>query len=145
MAIITSWRLVHRFQGTLHDKKLSDEVQILERLPEGCEVDADKGYQGLADQVSWGTLRNPETGVEQQVPRVTVHTPFKKPKGKELTDPQQVFNRQLAAALYRMGKKLGDSRYPLSLLSCHLYIDYANGLWTRQQTDPTLAKAARIC
>jgi len=93
--------------GAMHDKKLSDEVETLERLPEGCEVDADKGYQGLADQVSLVTVRNLETGVEQQVPRVTVHTPFKKPKGKELTEQQQVFNRQLAAIRVRVEHCIG--------------------------------------
>lgn len=54
--------------GAMHDKKLSDEVQTLERLPAGCEVDADKGYQDMADQVSGVTIRNPDTGVEQQAP-----------------------------------------------------------------------------
>lgn len=93
--------------GAMHDKKLSDEVQTLERLPEGCEVNADKGYQGLADQVSWSTVRNLETGVEQQVPRITVHTPFKKPKGKELTEAQQAFNRQLAAIRVRVEHCIG--------------------------------------
>ena len=52
--------------GAMHDKKLSDEVKTLERLPDGCEVDADKGYQGMASQVSLVTVCNPETGIEQQ-------------------------------------------------------------------------------
>lgn len=29
--------------GAKHDKKLSDEVKTVERLPDGCEADADKG------------------------------------------------------------------------------------------------------
>jgi hypothetical protein len=33
--------------GNMHDKKLSDQLQTLERLPDGCEVKADSGYQGL--------------------------------------------------------------------------------------------------
>jgi len=28
--------------GAMHDKKLSDEVQTVERLPDGCEADADR-------------------------------------------------------------------------------------------------------
>jgi hypothetical protein len=36
--------------GKMHDKKLSDQLQTLERLPDGCEVKADGGYQGLAKQ-----------------------------------------------------------------------------------------------
>ena len=85
--------------GAMHDKKLSDEVQTLERLPDGCEVDADKGYQGMADQVSLVTVCNPETGIEQQIPRLTVYTPFKKVKGKELTEQQEEFNSQLSAVV----------------------------------------------
>ena len=38
--------------SAIHDKKLSDEVQTVARLPDGCEVNADKGYQGMAEQVS---------------------------------------------------------------------------------------------
>jgi len=68
--------------GAMHDKKLSDEVQTLERLPDGCEVDADKGYQGMTSQVSWVTVCNPETDIEQQVPRLTVCITFKKLKGQ---------------------------------------------------------------
>jgi len=35
---------------------------MVERLPDGCEVDADKGYQGLGKQVTLVTVRNAETG-----------------------------------------------------------------------------------
>jgi len=93
--------------GAEHDKKLSDDVQTIERLPDGCEADADKGYQGLADQVSLVTIRNAETGVEQQVPRLTVQTPFKKPKGKELTAEQKVFNQQLGTIRVRVEHCIG--------------------------------------
>jgi hypothetical protein len=93
--------------GAMHDKKLSDEVQTLERLPDGCEVDADKGYQGMADQVSLITVCNPETGIEQQVPRLTVYTPFKKVKGKELTEQQEEFNSQLSTVRVRVEHCIG--------------------------------------
>lgn len=93
--------------GADHDKKLSDEVQTIERLPDGCEADADKGYQGLADQVTLVTIRNVETGVEQQVPRLTVRTPFKKPRGGELTDEQKRFNQQLSAIRVRIEHCIG--------------------------------------
>lgn len=88
--------------GAMHDKKLSDEVKTLERLPDGCEVDADKGYQGMADQVSLVTVCNLETGIEQQIPRLTVYIPFKKMKGKELTEQQEEFNSQLSAVRVRV-------------------------------------------
>lgn len=93
--------------GAMHDKRLSDEVHTLERLPDDCEADADKAYQGLADQVNLVTVHNVETGIEQQVPRLTVCTPFKKPKGKELTVEQQSFNRQLSALRVRVEHCVG--------------------------------------
>jgi hypothetical protein len=93
--------------GAMHDKKLCDQVKTVERLPEGCEADADKGYQGLAEQVTWVTIRNVETGEEQHVPRVIIKTPFKKPKGQELTDEQKTFNRQLGAIRVRVEHCIG--------------------------------------
>ena len=93
--------------GADHDKKLSDEVQTIARLPDGCEADADKGYQGLADQVTLVTIRNAETGLDQQVPRLTVRTPFKKPRGGELTDEQKAFNQQLSAIRVRVEHCIG--------------------------------------
>lgn len=93
--------------GAKHDKKLSDEVKTLERLPDGCEVDADKGYQGLDKQVTLVTVCNPETGEEHQVPRLQVNTPFKKPKGGELTEEQKTFNHLLGAIRVRAEHCIG--------------------------------------
>jgi hypothetical protein len=93
--------------GAKSDKKLSDEVKTIERMPQGCEVDADKGYQGLASQVPMTTIRNELTGEEQQVPSLTVKTPFKKPKGKELTEEQKAFNHQLGAIRVRVEHCIG--------------------------------------
>jgi hypothetical protein len=93
--------------GATHDKKLSDGVKTVERLPDGCEVDADKGYQGLDKQVTLVTVRNAETGEEQQVPRLQVKTPFKKLKGEDLTDEQEEFNRQLGAIRVRVEHCIG--------------------------------------
>jgi hypothetical protein len=93
--------------GAEHDKKLSDAVQTLARLPDGCEADADKGYQGLADQGTLVTVRNRETGLEQQIPRLTVRTPFKKPHGGELTAEQKAFNQQLSAIRVRVEHCIG--------------------------------------
>ena len=93
--------------GAKNDKKLSDEVRTLERLPDGCEVDADKGYQGLDKQVTLVTVCNPETGEKHPVSRLQVKTPFKKPKGGELTDEQKEFNRQLGAVRVRVEHCIG--------------------------------------
>ena len=47
----------------MHDKKRCNQLQTLERLPTGCKVGADKGYQGLAtDPVSTISTLDSETG-----------------------------------------------------------------------------------
>jgi hypothetical protein len=88
--------------GSLHDKKLADALQTIERLPDGCEADADKGYQGLAQQVTLVTVRDVQTGLEHVIPRLTVKTPFKKPKGQELSAVQERFNQALGAIRVRI-------------------------------------------
>jgi hypothetical protein len=42
--------------GATNDKKLSDEVKTVDRLPDGCKANADKGDQGLDKQVSLVTV-----------------------------------------------------------------------------------------
>lgn len=93
--------------GARHDKKLSDDLQTVARLPDGCEALADKGYQGMAGQVALVIVRNLETGIGQLVPRLTVCTPFKKVAGHELTEQQAAFNAQLAAARVRVEHGIG--------------------------------------
>lgn len=93
--------------GATHDKTLSDEVRTLEHLPDGCEVDADKGYQGLDKQVCQATVINPETGEQQTLARLIVQTPFKKPKGGELTEEQETFNTLLGAIRVRIEHCIG--------------------------------------
>jgi len=93
--------------GKMHDKNLSDHLQTVERLPDGCEADADKGYQGLAEQVSQVTVTDPQTGAEQQVPRLEVKTPVKKPKGKELTEEQHTFTTPLSQVRVRIEHCIG--------------------------------------
>lgn len=93
--------------GAKADKKLSDETKTVTRLPDGCHGRADKGYQGLADQVSLVTLVNPDTGEVYQLPRLTLETPFKKPRGGELTEAQVEFNRQLSAIRVRVEHCIG--------------------------------------
>jgi len=90
-----------------HDKSLSDRVQTLAHLPDGCEADADKGYQGLAAQVALVSVFEPATGSTLVMPRLRVKTPFKKPKGRELTDEQKAFNRVLGAIRIRVEHCLG--------------------------------------
>lgn len=93
--------------GKTHDKNLSDHLQTIERLPDGCEAEADKGYQGLAAQVSQRTVTDPQTGAEHHVPRLEVKTPVKKPKGKELTPEQHAFNTHLSQVRVRIEHCIG--------------------------------------
>ena len=93
--------------GAKHDKKLSDELRTTERLPTGCEVDADKGYQGLDQQVQVVTIQDTTTGEARQVPRLTVKTPVKKAKGQALTEEQQAFNHALNAIRVRVEHCIG--------------------------------------
>ncbi len=93
--------------GAKSDKKLSDDLKTVERAPDGSELDADKGYQGLDKQVELVTVRNVETGQEEQVPRITVKTPFKKPKGGELNEAQKAFNKELGSIRVRIEHCIG--------------------------------------
>ena len=93
--------------GAEHDKALSDELRTIERLPDGCEVDADKGYQGLEKQVSMVSVINQDTGEALEVARLTVKTPYKKPKGGELTEEQREFNTLLSSIRIRIEHCIG--------------------------------------
>jgi hypothetical protein len=93
--------------GATHDKKLSDQVRTLEHLPDGCEADADKGYQGLAAQIPWIWVHDAVNGAKALVPRLTVYTPLKKPKAQELTEEQRTFNRVLSAMRMRVEHCVG--------------------------------------
>lgn len=93
--------------GAEHDKTLSDRVQTLARLPDSCEAAADKGYQGLANQVDSVTVIDPATGATRLIPRLIVNTPFKKPKGQALTGDQKGFNRRLGAIRIRVEHCIG--------------------------------------
>jgi len=93
--------------GAKSDKKLSDETKTVDRLPDDCDAKADKGYQGLAHQVSLVTLVNPDTGELMEVPRLILETPFKKPKGAELTEAQIKFNGLLSAVRVRIEHCIG--------------------------------------
>ena len=93
--------------GAEHDKALSDELRTLERIPDGSEVDADKGYQGLEKQVSKVSVINQETGEVLEVARLTVKTPYKKPKGGELTEEQREFNTLLSSIRIRIEHCIG--------------------------------------
>jgi hypothetical protein len=93
--------------GATHDKPLCDGLHTLERLPDGVEADADKGYQGLAAQVETVAVCDVATREEEQRPRLLAQTPHKKPRGGELTEEQRAFNRHLGAIRIRVEHCLG--------------------------------------
>lgn len=78
--------------GRIHDKSLADQVDTIQRLPDGAEALLDKGYQGLAQQVEMVSA-----GDATPVPCFTLKIPFKKPKGKDLSAEQKAFNHDLSA------------------------------------------------
>ena len=141
--------------GTMHDKNLSAHLQTRERVPDGCEAEADKGSQGLVEQVSQVTLTDPQTGADQQVPRLTVKTPGKQPKGKELTPEPHAFNTHLSQVrvrleqciVYGVAQALGDSCDALSLRPYDLPGAPVHGLRSGQRPNPTLAgrKGGLLC
>ena len=92
--------------GAKNDKKLSDETKTGERLPDECQAKADKGYQGLAQQVSLVTVID-ETGQARQIPRLILETPFKKPKGGQLAEAQIQFNQKLNSIRVRVEHCIG--------------------------------------
>lgn len=93
--------------GATHDKTLCDELDTLARLPDGCEADADKGYQGLDKQVDLITVLDDATGASKVVPRLLVKTPHKKPKGQELSQEQHAFNAALSRIRIRVEHCIG--------------------------------------
>jgi hypothetical protein len=93
--------------GATHDKALCDALHTLDRLPDGVEVSADKGYQGLAAQVETVALCDVATREERQPPRLVARTPHKQPKGGELAEAQRQFNRALGAIRIRVEHCLG--------------------------------------
>ena len=78
--------------GRRHDKTLAEDVDTVQRLPDGCEALMDKGYQGLAPQVDFELDTQ---GVP--APCYTLKIPFKKPKGNDLPAEQKAFNHDLSA------------------------------------------------
>jgi len=93
--------------GATHDKSLADQTRTVERLPDGCHAQADKGYQGLAKQVSATSIEDDETDHTEPRPRLTLDTPFKKPPKGELTPEQKVFNQALGSTRVRVEHCIG--------------------------------------
>jgi hypothetical protein len=93
--------------GATHDKALCDALQTVDRLPDGIEAAADKGYQGLAAQVEAMAVCDVATREERQSPRLVARTPHKKPRGGELTEEQRRFNQELGAVRIRVEHCLG--------------------------------------
>ena len=93
--------------GSIHDKTLCDDLDTLARLPDGCEADADKGYQGLNKQVDLVTVLDQASGESHLVPRLLVKTPYKKPKGDELSEQQLAFNAALSRIRIRVEHCIG--------------------------------------
>lgn len=93
--------------GATHDKPLCDALRTLDRLPDGVEALADKGYQGLAAQVEPVALCDVASREERAQPRLTARTPHKKPRGGDLAAAQRQDNRALGAVRIRVEHCIG--------------------------------------
>lgn len=93
--------------GAEHDKTLSDELHTVGRLPDGCELEVDKGYQGIDKLVDWIEVLDTQSGEKLTVARLTVRIPYKKPKGGELTEDQRAFNSAVSAIRVRIEHCIG--------------------------------------
>ena len=93
--------------GSKHDKKLCEEVQTLERIPDGSEGIGDKGYQGLDKEIEKVEVIDVETGEVREVPRIVITTPKKKLKGGELTASEKAFNRAIGRIRVRIEHCIG--------------------------------------
>jgi hypothetical protein len=95
------------FPGSVSDKKLCDTVATVQRLPDDCHAAADKAYQGVAQQVETIATVDSETSEISETPRLSFQTPFKKPKGAELSEQQEDFNHSLATWRIRIEHCIG--------------------------------------
>ena len=93
--------------GAVADKKLADTVASVARLPDDVQGAADKGYQGLPQQVDTRRLVDPTTGEITITPRLHFATPHKKPKGGELSQAQATSNQTLSAWRIRIEHCIG--------------------------------------
>ena len=75
------------YAGSVHDKHICDEEPL--QLPDGINVWQDTGYQG----------HSPENACVLQ--------PFKKPRGKELSDWQKRFNQTISSIRVRVEHAIG--------------------------------------
>lgn len=97
--------------GKTADIKLAERSRVAERLPQGIDAYADKGYQGLDKQVPLqGRMANGGDGAMETIPRLRVHTPTKKPKGGELTPEQKERNRAIGRIRIRVEHAIGQAK-----------------------------------
>jgi DDE superfamily endonuclease/Helix-turn-helix of DDE superfamily endonuclease len=65
-------------EGKVHDKRLLDETEMAETIPDEIAIAVDLGFQGLQNEV------------------IHVHIPHKKPQGGSLSEDQKQENRELS-------------------------------------------------
>jgi hypothetical protein len=88
------------YAGRIHDKTLADTCY---HIPSGFSLWQDTGYQGY----------RPEG--------VRIYQPVKKPKGRELTKEQKLFNRDIAIGRVRVEHAIGSAkRYRIVKDECRL-------------------------
>jgi hypothetical protein len=64
--------------GKIHDKRQLDEEDLVGNIPDEVAIEGDLGFQGLQNEFD------------------NIHLPYKKPKGKELSEQQKQENREFS-------------------------------------------------
>jgi DDE superfamily endonuclease len=64
--------------GRVHDKRVLDETEMAQTIPDEIAIAVDLGFQGLQNEV------------------IHVHIPHKKPRGGSLSEDQKQENRELS-------------------------------------------------
>jgi hypothetical protein len=65
--------------GKIHDKRQLDEADLVSKIPDIVRIEGDLGFQGLQKEF------------------VNIHLPYKKPRGKELSEQQKQSNKEFSS------------------------------------------------
>jgi len=96
------------FPGKVHDKKMAEKLHTTWRLPDETELLGDKAYQGLHKKVELMEFQLDEKNeLFVELPRVKLLTPYKKPKGRELSEKKKVQNQAISSLRVRVEHAIG--------------------------------------
>ncbi len=91
--------------GRIHDKKLYEDLETTQRLPDLTLCSTDKAYIGIDTNIPTLKLKTPEFSIES--PRIIFGIPEKKLKGMELSQEQKEFNKKVSKVRIRVEHCIG--------------------------------------